>query len=103
MFKVEGNFPEISFDSKYIQDVFDVHYQELRSDKVYFVAYRVWRKAEYGLLCSGTYINVRAGIIESYEDFCTRVLYNNHGKLSMKVANNTLEEFQSMYKSIKER
>lgn len=93
----QGVFPKIQFGSNIIHEVFSTYFEELNSGNVYFVSYRVWRKSEYGLLCDGRYINFRSGVVETYEDFCTRIFMNKQGKLSMDYGKNTKEEFEEMY------
>lgn len=95
-----GVFPEMNICSRSILEFSDIYFQELRDGRVYFISYRIGRSTEFGLLCDGIYINRRANISQSYEDFFERVFTNHIGFLSIKLADNTKEEFCEYYKNI---
>lgn len=95
-----GTFPEMRINSRSILEFSDIYYLDLRDGRVYFVSYRIGRTTEFGLLCDGVYINRRANISQSYEDFFERVFTNHSGSISMKLADTTKEEFLEYYKNI---
>ena len=95
-----GTFPEMKINSRSILEFSDIYFLELRDGRVYFVSYRIGRSTEFGLLCDGVYINRRANISQSYEDFFERVFTNHSGSISMKLADTTKEEFLEYYKNI---
>lgn len=95
-----GIFPEMKINSRSILEFSDIYLLELRDGRVYFVSYRIGRSTEFGLLCDGVYINRRANISQSYEDFFERVFTNHSGSISMKLADTTKEEFLEYYKNI---
>lgn len=95
-----GTFPEMNINSRSILEFSDIYFLELRDGRVYFVSYRIGRSTEFGLLCDGVYINRRANISQSYEDFFERVFTNHSGSISMKLADTTKEEFLEYYKNI---
>lgn len=95
-----GVFPEMRISSRSILEFSDIYFSELRDGRVYFMVYRIGRSTEFGLLCDGVYINRKANIAQSYEDFFERVFTNHSGNLSMKLANTTKEEFLEYYGTI---
>lgn len=95
-----GVFPEMRISSRSILEFSDIYFSDLRDGRVYFMAYRIGRSTEFGLLCDGVYINRKANIAQSYEDFFERVFTNHSGNLSMKLANTTKEEFLEYYGTI---
>lgn len=95
-----GTFPEMRINSRSILEFSDIYYLDLRDGRVYFVSYRIGRSTEFGLLCDGVYINRRANISQSYEDFFERVFTNHSGSISLKLADTTKEEFLEYYKNI---
>lgn len=95
-----GVFPEMNISSRSILEFSDIYFSDLRDGRVYFMAYRIGRSTEFGLLCDGVYINRKANIAQSYEDFFERVFTNHSGSLSMKLANTTKEEFLEYYGTI---
>lgn len=95
-----GTFPEMRINSRSILEFSDIYYLDLRDGRVYFVSYRIGRTTEFGLLCDGVYINRRANISQSYEDFFERVFTNHSGSISIKLADTTKEEFLEYYKNI---
>lgn len=97
---IKGKFPEVKLNSRTALEFLDSYYAELHDGRVYFVAYRIGRVTEFGLLSIGSYINRRAKVIESYEDFFERVFTNSKGSLSVKLADTTQEEFTQYYNDI---
>ena len=97
---IKDTFPEVKLGSRTALEFLDSYYAELHDGRVYFVAYRIGRVTEYGLLSVGSYINRRAQVIESYEDFFERVFTNSKGSLSVKLADTTQEEFTKYYNDI---
>lgn len=97
---IKGVFPEVKLNSRTALEFLDSYYAELHDGRVYFVAYRIGRVTEFGLLSIGSYINRRAKVIESYEDFFERVFTNSKGSLSVKLADTTQEEFTQYYNDI---
>lgn len=97
---IKGKFPEVKLNSRTALEFLDSYYAELHDGRVYFVAYRIGRVTEFGLLSIGSYINRRAKVIESYEDFFERVFTNSKGSLSVKLADTTQEEFTQYYNYI---
>ena len=95
-----GVFPEMRISSRSILEFSDIYFSDLRDGRVYFMAYRIGRSTEFGLLCDGVYINRKANIAQSYEDFFERVFTNHSGSLSTKLANTTKEEFLEYYGTI---
>lgn len=95
-----GEFPNMNISSRSILEFSDIYFSDLRDGRVYFVAYRIGRSTEYGLLCDGVYLNRRASISQSYEDFFERVFTNHSGNLSFKLADTTKEEFTQFYNDI---
>lgn len=95
-----GVFPEMRISSRSILEFSDIYFSDLHDGRVYFMAYRIGRSTEFGLLCDGVYINRKANIAQSYEDFFERVFTNHSGSLSMKLANTTKEEFLEYYGTI---
>lgn len=95
-----GVFPEMRISSRSILEFSDIYFSDLRDGRVYFMAYRIGRSTEFGLLCDGVYINRKANITQSYQDFFERVFTNHSGSLSMKLANTTKEEFLEYYGTI---
>lgn len=93
-------FPNMNISSRSILEFSDIYFYDLRDGRVYFVAYRIGRSTEYGLLCDGVYLNRRASISQSYEDFFERVFTNHSGNLSFKLADTTKEEFTQFYYDI---
>lgn len=93
-------FPNMNISSRSILEFSDIYFSDLRDGRVYFVAYRIGRSTEYGLLCDGVYLNRRASITQSYEDFFERVFTNHSGNLSFKLADTTKEEFTQFYNDI---
>lgn len=99
---IKGNFPNVTMNSRSVLEFADIYYGDLRDGKVYFVAYRIGRSTEYGLLCDGIYVNRRAHVIQTYEDFFERVFSNANGKISVKLADTTHEEFVEIHSKILE-
>lgn len=97
---IKGTFPEVKLNSRTALEFLDSYYAELHDGRVYFVCYRIGRITEFGLLSVGSYINRRAQVIESYEDFFERVFTNSKGSLSVKLADTTQEEFTQYYNDI---
>lgn len=95
-----GTFPEMRINSRSILEFSDIYFLDLRDGRVYFVSYRIGRSTEFGLLCDGVYINRRANITQSYDDFFERVFTNHTGSISMKLADTTKEEFLEYYNNI---
>ena len=95
-----GEFPNMTISSRSILEFSDIYYSDLRDGRVYFVVYRIGRSTEYGLLCDGVYLNRKANITQSYEDFFERVFTNHSGRLAIKLADTTKEEFEQFYSDI---
>lgn len=95
-----GTFPEMRINSRSILEFSDIYFLDLRDGRVYFVSYRIGRSTEFGLLCDGVYINRRANVTQSYDDFFERVFTNHTGSISMKLADTTKEEFLEYYNNI---
>lgn len=95
-----GTFPEMRINSRSILEFSDIYFSDLRDGRVYFISYRIGRSTEFGLLCDGMYINRKASIAQSYEDFFERVFANHSGSISMKLADTTKEEFLEYYGTI---
>lgn len=97
---IKGTFPNVTLNSRSVLEFADIYFGDLRDGRVYFVAYRIGRSNEYGLLCDGVYINRRSRVIQTYEDFFERVFTNSAGKLSVKLADTTHEEFVEIHNKI---
>lgn len=95
-----GEFPNMTISSRSILEFSDIYYSDLRDGRVYFVVYRIGRSTEYGLLCDGVYLNRKANITQSYEDFFERVFTNHSGRLTIKLADTTKEEFEQFYSDV---
>ena len=100
MINIEGEFPTVTVNSRSILEFSDIYFHELRDGEVYFVSYRIGRFTEFGLLCDGVYLNRRASVAQSYEDFFERVFTNHKGSVSIKIADTSKEEFLTYYSDI---
>ena len=100
MINIQGDFPNVTVNSRSSLEFSDIYFHELRNGDVYFVSYRIGRSTEFGLLCDGVYLNRRASVSQSYEDFFERVFTNHKGSLSIKLADTTKEEFLTFYSDI---
>lgn len=100
MINIQGYFPNVTVNSRSALEFSDIYLHELRNGDVYFVSYRIGRSTEFGLLCDGVYLNRRASVSQSYEDFFERVFTNHKGSLSIKLADTTKEEFLTFYSDI---
>lgn len=97
---IKGIFPNVTMNSRSALEFYDIYCEELNNGTVYFVAYRIGRLNEYGFLCDGIYMNIRAYVIQTYNDFFERVFSNSSGKLSIKIADTTHEEFVEIHNDI---
>lgn len=100
MIEIKDDFPNVTLNSRSILEFSDMYFHELRNGEVYFVSYRIGRSTEFGILCDGVYLNRRASITQSYEDFFERVFTNHKGSVSIKIADTTKEEFLMYYSDI---